>query len=48
MIEYIMPSTVFDVDGIPDWGGPLLSVDSANAPNYNHRPENKVAKQAYG
>jgi hypothetical protein len=34
---------VFDVDGIPDWGGLLLSTGSAIARKYNPRPEQKLA-----
>src|SRR5438552_17091938 len=43
LVESIMPSTVFDGDGIPDWGGLLLSTGSAIARKYNPRPEQKLA-----
>ena len=43
LVESIMPSTVFDGDGIPDWDGLLLSADSAIACTYNPRPEQKLA-----
>jgi hypothetical protein len=43
LVESIMPSTVFDGDGIPDWGGLLLSAGSAIARKYNARPEQKLA-----
>src|SRR5260370_41947348 len=43
LIQSIMPSTVFDGDGIPDWGGLLLSAGSAIARKYNPRPEQKLA-----
>ena len=43
LVESIMPSTVFDGDGIPDWGGLLLSAGSAIARKYNPRPEQKLA-----
>ena len=46
LVESIMPGTVFDVDEILDWGGPLLSADSATAPTYNPRPEQKLAHQS--
>ena len=35
--------TVFDSDGIPDWGGLLLSAGAAIARKYNPRPEQKLA-----
>ena len=38
-----MLSTVFDIDGIPGWGGPLLSTDLAIARTYHPRPEQKLA-----
>jgi hypothetical protein len=40
---YIVPSATFDLDGIPDWGGSLLSADSAIVPTYNPKPEHKLA-----
>src|SRR4029077_21122677 len=45
LVESLMPSTVFDGDGIPDWGGLLLSTGSANARKYNPGPEHKLAHQ---
>ena len=38
-----MPSMVFDVDGIPNSGGLLLSAGSAVARTYNPGPEQKLA-----
>jgi hypothetical protein len=43
LVACIMPSTIFDVDGIPDWSGPLPSAESLIARTYNSRPEHKVA-----
>ena len=43
LVECIMPGTVFDVDEILDWGGPLLFADSAIARTNNPRPEQKLA-----
>jgi hypothetical protein len=43
LIESIKPSRVFDVDGIPASGLPLLSAGSAIARIYNPIPEQKLA-----
>src|SRR5260370_21438543 len=43
LVESIMPSTVFEGDGIADWGGLLLSAGSAIARKYNPRPEQKLS-----
>jgi len=43
LVEPIMPSKVFDVDGIPASGGPLLSAGSAIPRRYNPTPEQKLA-----
>jgi hypothetical protein len=43
LVACIMPSTIIDVDGIPAWGGLLLSAASAMARKYNPRPEQKLA-----
>jgi hypothetical protein len=43
LVAWIMPSTIFNVYGIPVSGGPLLSMGSAMALNYNPRPEQKLA-----
>ena len=39
LVACIMPSTIFDRDGIPASGGLLLSTGSAMARNYNPRTE---------
>ena len=44
LVACIMPSTIFDLDGIPASGGLLLSTGSAMARNYNPRPEQKLAQ----
>src|SRR5439155_1680501 len=43
LVESIMPSTVFDGDGIPAWGGCYSPRVSAIARKYNPRPEQKLA-----
>ena len=44
LVACIMPSMIFDLDGIPASGGLLLSTGSAMARNYNPRPEQKLAQ----
>jgi hypothetical protein len=46
LVACIMPSTIIDVDGIPAWGGLLLSAGSARARTYNPRPERKLTRRA--
>ncbi len=43
LVDSIKPSRVFDADGIPACGGPLLSAGSAIARIYNPIPEQKLA-----
>jgi hypothetical protein len=43
LVESVMPGTVFDVDGIPASGWPLLSAGSAVSRRYNPTPEQKLA-----
>ncbi len=46
LVACIMPSTIFDVDGIPAWGGLLLCAGSAMTWTHNPTPEQRLAHHA--